>query len=96
MKRILSHLDWGDIGLGIIGLIALVLGILDFTPLVQLTSDPALQMVLSGIGLVLGAVVLQSARRKAEISELRQAIGQAEVVLLNMRTDFPDHIAQNT
>ncbi|MBI4759805.1 MAG: hypothetical protein ACOYYF_04400 [Chloroflexota bacterium] len=95
MKRILTHLDWGDIGLGIIALIALVLGVLDFTPLVQLTNDPALQMVLSGIGLILGAVVIQSTRRKAEISELRQAVGQAEVVLLNMRTDFPDHIAQH-
>lgn len=95
MKRILSNLDFGDIGLGIASLIALSLGILDFTPLVQLTNDPALRMILSGIGLILGAVVIQSARRKAEISELKQAIGQAEVISLNMRTDFPDHVAHN-
>lgn len=95
MKRILSNLEWGDIALGVIGLIALVLGVLDFTSLVELTTDPALRMTLSGIGLLLGAVVALSGRRKAEINELRQAVGQAEIALLNMKTEFPDHIAHN-
>jgi hypothetical protein len=95
MKRILSNLDWGEFGLALTGLIGTMLGILDFTPLVTLTDDAALRMILCGTGLLMTSVAAQSARRKAENSELRQALGQAEVMSLNLRTEFPDHIGQN-
>jgi len=88
-------LDWGDISLGIIGLVALALGVLDFTPLVHLTDDPALQMVLSGIGLLLGAIVFQSARRRAEVGELQEALGLMEIEILDSKKAFPEHLLQS-
>lgn len=94
MKRLWKHLGWDDITVGFLGLIAIILSILDFTPFVEITNDPALRMLIFLVGLLIGSFVVQAGRRKAEVDELRQAVGQVEAALLNMKTEFPENIAQ--
>lgn len=87
-KQFVSSVGWEGALLGAAGLMAFILGLLDFTPLLQLTNDPIQRMILSSIGLLLGAMVVQTARRRSEIEELKNALGISEVHLLKDRFDF--------
>ncbi|MBK8906187.1 MAG: hypothetical protein IPM53_33725 [Anaerolineaceae bacterium] len=78
LQRILNNIGWDGLLLGTAGISAIILSLLDFSTLIQLTPDPAIRIALSGIGLLLGAIVAQTASRRAEIQEIKNAIGVAE------------------
>jgi hypothetical protein len=76
-------------------LAAIVIGFLDSTPLVNLTSDPMLRIIVVALGLLMGAVVAQTGRRAVEINELREALGLIEVEALEGKKSFPQHLLQS-
>jgi len=82
MNRLLQfirNLGWEGVLFGIAGVIATVIGLLDFTSLINLTSDPALRIILSSIGVLLALVVAQNAKRaeqQARHVEVLKAISQ--------------------
>jgi len=95
LKRLVGSLGFDGWVLGLTGLAAIVIGILDFTPLVDLTTDPMLRMIVIALGLLMGAVVAQTGRRALEISELREALGLVEVEALEAKRSFPHHLVQS-
>lgn len=92
VRRILSSIGWDGAFWSVCGFVTFAIGILDFLPQFQLTDDPILRLVLSSIGLVLGATVAQTAGRKAEILELRETLGIAESHLLDHTTETPQQL----
>ena len=86
-QRILSNIGWDGLLLGLAGIVAIILGLLDFSSVIHLTSDPAVRIVLSGIGLLLSVIVAQTASRRAEIQDLRNTIGMSESeIMLDNKT----------
>lgn len=96
LRRVIGSLGWDGAFLAVCSVVAIVLGILDFLPQLQLTGDPILRVVLSFVGLLLGAVAAQATRRRTEIlemkMELKDAIGVAEVELLPTHKEFGQHL----
>ena len=92
-KKIISHLGWDGAFYILASLFAIGISLLDFTPFITLSADTLLRILLTGVGILLGAVVAQTVRRTAEINDLREAIGLMEVELLAHKDAFPNHIA---
>src|SRR5690606_30098470 len=69
--------------------------LLDFLPFLNLTDDPVLRLILSVTGLILTSVAAQMSKRFDEIRVLRDALGEAEIELLDMKVAFPQHIANS-
>ena len=94
LQRLLKNLGWDGVLIGVSGLAAFLLGLLDFTSLISITNEPALRILLSGMGLLLGAVVVQTSRRSNEIREIRDAIGTSEINLLDNDQEFGNQLTQ--
>lgn len=92
LRRLIYSIGWDGVFLGVCGLVALGLGILDFVPQLQLTKDPILRVNLSFVGLLLEALVIQNTQRRSELSELKSALGVVEADLLNSAKEFGQHL----
>ena len=95
LKRLRFNLKLDEWILGITGLAAIVIGILDFTPLTNLTNDPLLRLIVVALGLLMEAVVVQTGRRSSEIKELRESLGQIEIEFLEAQLSFPQRLIQS-
>ena len=83
-KSVVRSLSIDEWILGLSALAAVVIGILDFTPLVDIADEKVLvRMALIAIGLLMSAVVIQEGKRSAEIKALRDAVGTSSVELLS-------------
>jgi hypothetical protein len=94
-RRFVGNLRFDGWVLGLTGLVAIMIGILDLTPFVNLTADPMLKMIVIALGLLMGAIVAQTGRRALEITELREALGLVEVEGLEAKRSFPQHLVQS-
>jgi hypothetical protein len=92
IRLVLSNIGWDGFFWFFCAFVAFSLGVLDFLPQLQLTKDPILRLTLSGIGILLAAVVAQTTQRRAEISELKNALGVAEAQLLDNSVEVPQHL----
>lgn len=94
-KLVISELGIDGWILGLTALVAITIGILDFTPLITITPDPALRMILVALGLVMGAIVAQTGRRTIEMKELRDSLGATSVELLRLGKESQFHVQQS-
>lgn len=94
IKLIISELGIDGWIFGLTALGAVVIGILDFTPLIDITSDASLKMVLVALGLTMAAIVAQTSKRTVEMQELQDAIGTVSFQSIERRKEFPLHIMQ--
>lgn len=76
---------------GLTALAAVIFGLLDFTPVINLTSDPALRMILVALGLVMLSILAQTGRRSIEMKELRDSLGASSVELIGTGDEFRLH-----
>lgn len=67
------------------------IGLLDFTPFIELTNDPILRMILVALGLTMAAIVAQTSRRALELEELRRVIGVSKTELIG-DTELDNHL----
>ncbi len=95
IRRILSNIGWDGAFWAFCGLAAFSLGALDFLPQLQLTNDPILRLTLSSIGILLGAIVAQTANRRAEVLELKNLLGISESHLLDNSVETPQQLVIN-
>lgn len=95
IQRFFGNLGWEGLILGSAGSVAFILGILDFTSLINLTSEPAVRIILSAVGLILGAVVAQSSVRRTEIESLKSAIGVTEAEIMTDSKLYGQHLYLN-
>lgn len=78
MKDILSKLRWDGLSQGAIGLAAIILGILQFTPILPITKDPIVGMILAVVGILLSSSVAETYRHRETETRLRAQIEQAK------------------
>lgn len=91
LKLIISTFGIDDWVLGLTALIAITLGLLDFTPIINITSDPALRMVLVALGMTMASIVAQTGKRAVEIKDLRDTLGGTSVELIGTGNEFRLH-----
>lgn len=92
IQHFFGNLGWEGLLLGTAGLAAFILGMLDFTSLINLTNEPAVRIILSAVGLILGAVVAQSSVRRTEIESLKSAIGATEAEIITDSKLYGQHL----
>lgn len=76
------------------GVAAIIFGVLSFLGLLPFDEKQTLSIVIGALGLLMAAVVAQTARRHAEISELKNALGITEAELLGSN-EFGLHLASS-
>lgn len=95
VKKLVSGLGWEGWTFLLCGITAIVITLLDFSPIVSLSTENTLRFITVAVGLILGAIAAQTARRNVEITELKQelaeAIGSTESLLLSDR-EFALHL----
>lgn len=94
VKRLVRNLSFDGWLLGFTGLAAVAIGMLDFIGWLQLSTEQLLQMVIVGLGLLMGAVVVQVTRQETSVDRIRTQLGAADIEVLDMKWAFPQHIAQ--
>jgi hypothetical protein len=94
IRRLIAQLGVEGLFLGALGLAALVVSIASLVG-VQLKPEVLLATVVGALGLLMEAMVVQVAHRKADIEQLRAALGLSEVEILDMKTAFPRHLADS-
>lgn len=96
VRKIISELGWQGWTLLLCGMVAILIAVFDFSQVISLTTENALRLIIVAVGLVLGAIAAQTARRNAEIIELKQelaeAIGTTESLLLAGDREFAQHL----
>ncbi len=95
LKQFIRNLGFDGWVLSLTALAAIFIGILDLVGWLNLSTDQLLQIVIVGIGLLMGAVIAQTSRRASEIRELREAVGVTEVTILESKGSFPQHLVQS-
>lgn len=83
------------LALGLTGLAAIIIGVSEFAGWIQLSNDQLLKMILVAIGLLMSAVVAQAMHRASEVKELRDAVGVAEIKILDSDRAFPESLASS-
>ncbi len=94
VRRVVSEFGVDGWVLVSTALVAILIGLLDFTPLVNITTDPTLRMILIALGMTMAAIVAQTGRRTAEMKELRDTLGAASIELISSGSDFQNHTKQ--
>lgn len=89
--RILGSLSLDGWTFLLCGIAAVILVVLDFIEIVHFTNEEALRIIIVAIGLILGAIATQSARRTAELKELREALGATTIE----RIESDAHVQQS-
>ena len=95
LKQLIRNFGFESWMLSLTALAAIFIGLLDFVGWLNLSTDQLLQIVVVGIGLLMGAVIAQTSRRASEINELRKLVGVAEITILESRRSFPQHLVQS-
>jgi hypothetical protein len=93
IKYILSNLGFDGWTFLLCGLAAIVIAVLDFIQVVELTTPQALRMVLVATGLVLGSIAVESGRRTAELREISEAVGATSVEIVESNAHVQQSIA---
>jgi hypothetical protein len=94
LKHFFGNLGYDGWVLGLTSLVAIIIGLLDFTPFINLSTDAMLRILIVASGLLMGTAVAQSARRKFEIIELRESLGLMDIEVLDGKKTFPQHLAE--
>ena len=92
LQQFISNLGWEGLLIGTAGMVAFVVGILDFSSIINLTNDPAVRIILSSVGLLLGAVVALSSSRRSEIELLKDAIGVTDAQVITDSRLYGQHL----
>ncbi len=95
MSRLYSRLGWDGLTLLACGIIAIVIGVLDFTPLLNISAENGLRLVIVAIGFVLGAIVALTNRFVTENDNLRRSLNGATVELFTSSNDLFAHACHN-
>ena len=90
-KSFLNALGFDGWVFALTAIISIFIGILDFTPFIELTNDPILRMILVALGLTMAAIVAQTSRRTLELEELRRVIGISKTELIGDR-ELDNHL----
>jgi hypothetical protein len=77
------------------GLGAIAFGVLSALGLWPFSQNLSLQIIASAIGVLMLAVVVQTAKRQAEIEELKNALGVTQTRLINRGDEFVEHLTSN-
>jgi len=83
IKRTLAQLGFDGWAFLLCGVGSVVIAVLDFTQVVHLTNEDALRLIIVAIGLMMSAIAAQSARRAAELKDLRDSLGATSIELVN-------------
>lgn len=73
-KRIVQSFGIDDWLLSLTGLVAIAIGVLDFTGWLQLSTDQLLQMAIVGLGLLMSAVVIQAKQQETKLVDLESGL----------------------
>jgi len=79
IKKTTKDLGLDEWVLGITGLAAVAIGVLDFVGWLQLSTSQLLQMALVSIGMLMAAVVIQAARQKVGLADLESSLEKSVV-----------------
>ncbi len=94
-KKIIEALGYDGSILALTAIAAALIGMLDFVGFLGLELQQLTQLVLIGIGLLMGAVIAQTSRRTIEMKELKEALGLAEVQMLETGEEFAQHLVSS-
>ncbi len=94
IRRILGELGLGGWTLASCGAAAVLIAVLDFVHIVTLPIGTSLQIILVAIGVMMGAIVAQAARRSMELQDLRDSLNATSVELIDS-TRFNLHVQQS-
>lgn len=94
VKPTLRELGLGGWTLVSCGAAAVLIAVLDFIHIVTLPVETSLQIILVAIGVMMGAIVAQAARRSIELQELRDSLNATSVELIDS-TRFNLHVQQS-
>jgi len=94
IKRLIGQLGFEGLVLGLLGLVAIGVAVVSLLG-VRLKSEVLLSVVIGALGLLIEAMVIQVANRKADVEQLREAFGLSDIEILDMKKGFPHHLAQS-
>lgn len=77
---------------GLTGLASIVFSVASFLGYVPLSIEQTLQIVVGAVGALMLAVVTQSSKRSAEIQDIRNALGVADIQRLDTGLELPEHL----
>ena len=94
LKRMLNQLGWEGWTFLLCGATAIGIAILDFTQIINLSTENALKILIVGTGMVLGAIAAQASRRSVELSDLIGTLRISSTELIEQGEDFQLHVKQ--
>ncbi|MBD3342450.1 MAG: hypothetical protein GF353_25345 [Candidatus Lokiarchaeota archaeon] len=95
IKQLFILIGIDNLIIGLTGLVAVTIAILEFTGLINLSTEQLLKMILIALGLLMTAVVSQALHRSSEVRELKKEIGIVDLKLLNCENEFQKNLTSS-
>ena len=88
LMRFVHNLGWDGVIFDAIGFAAIIFGVVGVFGSWPLSNDQTNYILIGAIGALMGAVVNLTAKRKAEVQELKDELGTTETKLLDYQHEY--------